>query len=119
MANAATQDVLKRLLQRLIRDEFPNLSPVERQAFEAQFEDRFRDLLESGAVPGTSSFVDIVGLGPDGQKTFDELPYPRLKADFDESVVPSQIAAAAELYFVYQHERMRVFEVVNVLRRLF
>jgi hypothetical protein len=27
--------------------------------------------------------------------------------------------SAAQLYFIFQHERMKVFEVVNVLRRLF
>ena len=41
------------------------------------------------------------------------------RADFDESVTPSQIHAAAELYFIYQNERMKVFQVVDVLRRLF
>jgi hypothetical protein len=34
-------------------------------------------------------------------------------------VTPSQIHAAAELYFIYQNERMKVFQVVDVLRRLF
>ena len=33
--------------------------------------------------------------------------------------MPSQLHAAAELYFIYQHERMKVFQVVDVLLRLF
>ncbi len=119
MANAETQEVLKRLMQRLLRDEFSNLSPTERQAFESQFEDRFRELVETGGKQGTASFTDIVGLGSDGLKSFDELPSLTLKADFDESVTPSQISAAAELYFIFQHERMKIFQVVNVLHRLF
>lgn len=121
MANAETHEVLKRLLQRFLRDELPNLAPAERNAFEQQFESRLGSLLDqsSGSGSGQQGFADLVGLGKDGPRTFDELPYPRLKADFDESVVPSQISAAAELYFIYQHERMRIFEVVNVLRRLF
>ena len=31
----------------------------------------------------------------------------------------TQLHAAAELYFIYQHERMKVFQVVGVLLRLF
>jgi len=119
MANSATHDALERLLQRFLRDEMPNLSPAERAALESQFEDRFRDLIE-GSTSGTGySFPNLIGFGPEGVKPFDDLPYPRLKADFDESVTPSQIHSAAELYFIYQNERMKVFQVVDVLRRLF
>lgn len=119
MTNSGTHDVLERLLQRFLRDELPNLSPAERAALEAQFEDRFRELIEKSTTPGAFSFPDLIGFGPDGVKPFDELPYPRLKADFDESVTPSQLHASAELYYIYQHERMKVFQVVDVLRRLF
>ena len=34
-------------------------------------------------------------------------------------MVQSQIHAAAELYYIYQHERMKVFQVVGVLLRMF
>ena len=119
MANSATHDALERLLQRFLRDEMPNLTPAERAALESQFEDRFQDLVERSSGGSGYSFPNLIGFGPEGVKPFDELPYPRLKADFDESVTPSQIHAAAELYFIYQNERMKVFQVVDVLRRLF
>jgi hypothetical protein len=119
MANAATHDVLQRLLQRVMRDELPNLSPSERAAFEQQFEGFFGQALENSASPTSANFPDFIGLGPNGVQPFDSIPYPLLKADFDESIVPSQVHSAAELYFIYQHDRMRVFEVVDVLRRLF
>ena len=119
MTNSATHDALERLLQRFLREELPNLSPSERAAVEAQFEDRFRDLIEKSTDGGGYSFPNLIGFGPDGVKPFDAQPYPRLKADFDESVTPSQIHAAAELYYIYQNERMKVFQVVDVLRRLF
>jgi hypothetical protein len=119
MANSATHDALERLLQRFLRDELPNLTPAERAALESQFEERFRDLVEKSTTPGGYTFPNLIGFGPEGVKPFDEQPYPRLKADFDESVTPSQIHASAELYFIYQNERMKVFQVVDVLRRLF
>jgi hypothetical protein len=119
MTNAATHDVLQRLLQRVLKDELPNLSPNERQAFESQFEGFFNRSMENSSSPTSANFPDMIGLGPNGVQPFSDIPYPQLKADFDESVVPSQVHAAAELYFIYQHDRMKVFDAVDVLRRLF
>jgi hypothetical protein len=118
-ATSANRDVLERLLQRFLRDELPNLTPAERAALEAQFEQRFGDLVDKASGGSGYSFPDLIGFGPDGVKPFEDIPPPRLRADFDESVTPSQIHAAAALYFIYQHERMKVFQVVDVLRRLF
>ncbi|MBX9881026.1 MAG: hypothetical protein K2X73_03545 [Sphingomonas sp.] len=114
-----SNDVIKRLFQRFFRDELPNLSPAERAAFEAQFEDRFEDLVQRASSPSPTSFGDLTGLSGGPIKGFEQLAYPLLRNDFDESVIPSQLHAAAELYYIYQMERMKVFQVVNVLRRMF
>ena len=66
MANAATHDVLQRLLQRVMRDELQNLSPSERAAFEQQFEGFFGQALESSSSPTSANFPDFIGLGPNG-----------------------------------------------------
>jgi hypothetical protein len=113
-------EVIKRLFHRLFREEFPNLSPEERSAFEGQLENRLEGLLtraSGGAKAAT--FPDIIGVGPQGTQPFESLDVPRIKPDFDDSVIPSQLHAAAELYFIYQHEAMKVFQIVDVLRRLF
>lgn len=113
-----TNETLKRLFQRFYREELGNLSPEERVAFERQFEQRFQSLLEEEG--GDSfGFADLIGFGGDGVRPFSELPYHRVKPDFDAAVIPSQLHAAAELYYIYQHERMKIFEVVDVLRKLF
>lgn len=114
-----SNDVLKQLFQRFFRDELPGLSPEERAAFESQFETRFSGLLSRAAASGAASFGDLVGFTPGPPKPFDELAYPNLVNDFDGSVIPSQLHASAELYFIYQMERMKLFAAVNVLRRLF
>ncbi|MFK9985538.1 hypothetical protein ACJEM7_25145, partial [Escherichia coli] len=62
---------------------------------------------------------DLLGLGPQGAVGFDKIGYPAITPDFDDSIVPSQLHAAAELYYIYQHERMKIFEVVDTLLRLF
>ncbi|MEL6198495.1 MAG: hypothetical protein AAFT19_11655, partial [Pseudomonadota bacterium] len=114
-----TNEILKRLLQRFFREELNNLSAEERTAFERQFEDRFQSLLSEGGEGGPYGFADLIGFGADGVKPFEDLDYPRVKPDFDLAVIPSQLHAAAELYFIYQHDRMKVFDVVDVLRKLF
>lgn len=112
-------DTIKRLFQRFFRDELPNLTADERAAFEAQFEGRLDDLLTSSASPEPPNFADLIGFGPGPVKPFDQLAYPMLKNDFDQSIIQSQVHAAAELYFHFNLERMKLFEVVNVLRRHF
>jgi hypothetical protein len=96
------------------------LPPEERQQYEQQFEDRFGDLLKKAANgEGRDAFLDLIGFGGKGPVEFGDMSYPHIQPDFDDSVVPSQLHAAAELYYIYQHERMKIFQVVDVLLRLF
>jgi len=118
MANDSNE-VIQRLFQRFYRDELPNLSPAERAAFEAEFEDRYGELLQRSSSAAPTSFADLVGFGPGPVKPFEALQVPLLRNDFDESVIPPQLHAAAELYYIYQMERMKLFQVVDVLRRMF
>lgn len=112
-------EAIKRLWQKFLRDELTKLSPEERSEFERSFESRFEELLKNSAGDDEDGFLDLVGFGKKGVAPFEELSFPYISPDFDESVIPSQLHAAAELYFIYQHERMKIFQVVDVLRRLF
>jgi hypothetical protein len=114
-----TTETIQRLWETFLREQLANLSPAERQPFEQQFEGRFSELLEKAAGNGSDGFLDLVGFGKTGAPEFENLSYPHITPDFDESVVPSQLHAAAELYYIYQHERMKIFQVVDVLLRLF
>lgn len=118
MANE-TNEVIQRLFQRFFRDELAGLSPTDRAAFETEFEDRYGDLLQRSSSPTAPSFADLVGFGDGPVKPFDTLQSPQLRNDFDESIIPPQLQAAAELYYIYQIDRMKLFQVVDVLRRLF
>ncbi|MDB5672326.1 MAG: hypothetical protein JWO25_3285 [Alphaproteobacteria bacterium] len=118
MAND-NNEVIQRLFQRFFRDELPGLSTADRSALEGEFEDRYGELLQRSSSGTSAGFSDLVGFGDGPVKPFDALPVPLLRNDFDESVIPPQLLAAAELYYIYQMERMKLFRVVNVLRRLF
>lgn len=113
-----TSEPLRRLLSELGRDLLKDIPAAEQDAFHRMFSERSDELL--GRASGSSgSFQDLLGLGPKGEVPFGDLGYGELKPDFDDAVIEDQLHAASELYYVYQHERMRVFDVVDVLLRLF
>jgi hypothetical protein len=114
-----TTETLQRLWSQFLRDQLAAMPAEERQQYEQQLEDRFSDLLKNAANGGEDGFIDLIGFGSQGPIEFENLPYPYVTPDFDESIIPSQLHAAAELYYIYQHERMRVFQVLDVLLRLF
>jgi hypothetical protein len=114
-----TNETIKRLWQKFLRVELDAMPPEDRQKFEQQFEERFEELLRKGAGDGRDGFLDLIGFGPDGAPPFEKISYPYITPDFDDAIIPSQLHAAAELYYIYQHERMKVFQVADVLRRLF
>ncbi|HEY0687385.1 MAG TPA: hypothetical protein VGD45_33950 [Steroidobacter sp.] len=117
--NFQTTETIQRLWETFLQEQLANLPPGERDALSTQFEQRFGELLGKDGKDSDSGFYDLIGIGPQGNAGFDKISYPRLTPDFDDSVVPSQLHAAAELYYVYQHERMKIFEVAETLLRLF
>jgi hypothetical protein len=114
-----TKEELQRLFSQFVRDALVGVPPEERTRIHEALQTRAEELLRTGADGGASPFLDLVGLGTKPASGFDEISAPRLQPDFDDSVVQSQIHAAAELYYIYQHERMKVFQVVGVLLRMF
>ncbi len=112
-------ETVTRLWQRFLREQLEQLPPEERKNLEGEFEKRFGELQQKASGDGVYGFADLIGFGGNGVQPFGELPYAHLVPDFDESVIPSQLHSAAELYYIYQHERMKVFQVGDVLRQLF
>jgi len=112
-------ETVTRLWQRFVREQLSSLSPEERKGLELEVEKRFGELQQGASGDGPFGFPELIGFGPKGVQPFGDLPYPHLVPDFDESVIPSQLHAAAELYYIYNHERMKVFQAANVLRQLF
>jgi hypothetical protein len=116
-----TTETIQRLWATFLRDQLGAIPAEERQQYEQQLEDRFGELLKDAAdgKGAPDGFLDLIGFGGKGPVPFENITYPYIQPDFDDSVVPSQLHAAAELYYIYQHERMKVFQVIQVLQRLF
>src|SRR5947209_3594877 len=114
-----TFETIQRFWQRFAREELDDLPPDERRRVAAELEARFGSLERSAAGDDRQSFTDLIGFGPKGAVGFGDIAWPNLAADFDDAIIPSQLHAAAELYFIYQHERMGAFRVAEILKRLF
>jgi hypothetical protein len=119
--NIQDTEALQRLWDRFSREQMAAIPPEERRAFEQQFQDRFTELLQSGAAEpkGSDGFLDLLGFGAKGAVPFEDMMYPHLEPDFDDDIVPTQVHAAADLYFIKCYEDAKVFKVVDVLLRLF
>ena len=115
-----TTETVQRLFAQLTRDLLADLPAEDRDRYQADLQKRAEELVRAAASEGeATSFQDLIGLGPKGSLPFDSVTVPRIESDFDEAVVPTQLHAAAELYFIYQYERMNVFRAAGVLIRLF
>jgi hypothetical protein len=75
------------------------------------------DRAEPGSPDG--GLAQLVGLGPDAAAQLGQTRMPRGVQAYDETVASERIIAVADLYYLYQHERIGVFRVVQKLQELF
>src|SRR5580698_9931415 len=61
----------------------------------------------------------LVGIGPDAAQQFGAVSVPPGVAPYDENVNSERIVAVGDLYYIYQHEKIGVFRVVQKLKQLF
>jgi hypothetical protein len=85
-------------------------------------DDRFRSLTEADgdtAAPADSGLSALVGLGPDAARTLGATRLMERVQPYDEQVAAERITGIGDLYYLYQHERIGVFRVVQKLKELF
>ena len=103
-----TFQTIQRFWQRFAREELEGLPAAERQRIASEMEGRFGSLMSEAAGDDNAAFADLVGFGSKGAVPFGEIAWPRLPADFDAAISPSQLHAVAELYFICQNEKAGV-----------
>ncbi len=69
--------------------------------------------------PADYGLAQLVGLGPDAAPRLGAVRQPDGVAGYDDSVDRERILAVGDLYYLYQHERIGVFDVVLKLQELF
>ncbi|GAA1955801.1 hypothetical protein GCM10009798_13800 [Nocardioides panacihumi] len=73
----------------------------------------------TGPVPPDRGLAELVGVGPDAAQRFGDVKIPQGVAEYDENVNSERVVAVGDLYYIYQHERIGVFRVVQKLKELF
>ncbi|TGD98726.1 hypothetical protein [Methylobacterium nonmethylotrophicum] len=101
-----------------ISQEVERLPPQERRAVVSALEQLFEGLQDKASQTDRTDFPDLIGFGTDAAEVAIG-DIPQLRADFDDAVTVTQLDATSKLYFLYQHERMGVFRVLNILCRMF
>src|ERR1700754_747094 len=75
---------------------------------------------ESAApAPPDNGLAELIGLGPSAAKTLGQTRLPSGVERYDETVTSERILAIADLYYIYQHERIGVFRAIRKLQELF
>jgi hypothetical protein len=73
----------------------------------------------TAAVPPDLGLAKLVGVGPEAAQKFGEVRIPPGVKPYDETVNSERIVAVGDLYYIYQHEKIGVFRVVQKLKELF
>jgi hypothetical protein len=69
--------------------------------------------------PPDKGLAELVGVGPEAANDFGQTRIPQGVEAYDETVTSERIIAVGDLYYIFQHERIGVFRVVQRLQELF
>ncbi len=73
----------------------------------------------SAPAPPDGGLAELVGVGPDAAPAFGTVKMSQGVSPYDENISSERIVAVGDLYYIYQHERIGVFRVVQKLKELF
>lgn len=97
-------------------------NPQLADALIKQVDEMFAAVVEDDLAkppPPDKGLAELVGLGPEAAREFGETRVPHAVAPYDEAVTSERLIAVADLYYIYQHERIGVFRVMQKLQELF
>jgi hypothetical protein len=69
--------------------------------------------------PGDAGFANMVGLGPNAVNDINAINMPLAVEDYEDDINAERVQAMADLYYVYQHEKVGVFRAIDKLQQLF
>lgn len=113
---ALRETVTSRLSSSLVQN--PQLADV----LVKQIDDLMSSAEAEGAkapVPPDKGLAQLVGVGPEAATDLGVNRLPQGVQPYDETVTSERILAVGDLYYIYQHERIGVFRVVQKLQELF
>jgi hypothetical protein len=69
--------------------------------------------------PPDKGLAALAGVGPDAAKDFGVARMPQGVEPYDETITSERIMAVGDVYYLWQHEKIGVFRVVQKLQELF
>ncbi|MBW4639080.1 MAG: hypothetical protein KME05_12750 [Gloeocapsa sp. UFS-A4-WI-NPMV-4B04] len=114
---AALKEALAdRLAPQLIQN--PQLADALTQQIESLLGDAIAAEAQIPAPPD-GGLAELIGIGPQAATKVTSTRLPEGVDDYDDQVASERILAVADLYYLYQHEKVGVFRAVRKLQELF
>ena len=105
---------------RLASDLITN--PQLADALTKQIDDMLQSVVTADAKappPPDKGLAELAGIGPQAAKDFGQTRIPPGVEPYDETITSERIIAVGDVYYIYQHEKIGVFRVVQKLQELF
>ncbi len=97
-------------------------NPQLADAIVKQIDDMLRAVVEAdrkAPPPPDKGLGALAGIGPEAASDFGKTRVPPGIEPYDETVTSERMIAVGDLYYIYQHEKIGVFRVVQKLQELF
>lgn len=121
------QDLIN-LIAALRRTVADNLSSqiADKPSLVDELDEQLEDLLEAvetsyitQPAPPDGGLAALIGVGPDAADALADTRHPIRVDRYEDTVNAERINAVADLYYLYQHEKIGVFRAVQKLKQLF
>jgi hypothetical protein len=105
---------------RLASDLISN--PQLADALTKQIDDMLQSVVDTDAKappPPDEGLAELAGIGQQAARDFGQTRIPPGVEPYDETITSERIIAVGDIYYLYQHEKIGVFRVVQKLQELF
>ena len=113
---ALRETLTERLAPQLIQN--PQLADALTQQIETMVSQLVAAEIQTPAPPD-GGLAELIGIGNEAAAKVTETRLPQGVEDYDEQVASERILAVADLYYLYQHEKLGVFRAIRKLQELF
>jgi hypothetical protein len=97
-------------------------NPQLGDALNKQIDDMLQSVIDADTkapLPPDKGLAQLAGVGPDAATQLGQTRIPQGVEPYDETITSERIVAVGDVYYIYQHETIGVFRVVQKLQELF
>src|SRR5579863_6360967 len=97
-------------------------NPQLADALNKQIDDMLQSVVDTDSKtppPPDKGLAQLIGVGPEAASQFGTTRMPPGVEPYDETITSERIVAVGDMYYLWQHEKIGVFRVVQKLQELF